>query len=122
LRAPDLLIRDESRENIDNHGAEGHVLTVLTVALGPIHTRFDLGLENTTFNLIHEGTHLFASTNDTPGYIRGSYGGWMAVWNATGGDLATSDNMQSPVKGINLKNADSYAVAAFALSGRALNF
>jgi hypothetical protein len=91
--------------------AEGYVSSFLGIK-GSIHTRFNLGLARTTFNLIHEGTHKFSTTVDPPGgYISANYPAFIATRMAgIFGHINLLDNATART------NADSFAQFAMGVT------
>jgi hypothetical protein len=120
LNTNGLVIKDESADLV-NQGIQGHVDTFMGFRYGPIHTNFSLEKIQITFNLIHEGSHLWANTNDIL-YMRTDWSVFNTLWGIHLGQGGIIDNFQirREIDGAGHQNADSFAIFAFGVNGRGM--
>jgi hypothetical protein len=118
LNTNGLIIKDESADLV-NQGIQGHVDAFMGFRYGPIHTNFDLEKNQITFNLIHEGSHLWANTNDIL-YMRTDWPVFNTLWGIYIGNGGIIDNFQirREIDGAGHQNADSFAIFAFGVNGQ----
>lgn len=107
LQSNRLHLKDISAD-FASKGIKGYVNSFLGVRYGPIYTRFDNNSNQIALNIIHEGSHLWANTDDLM-YLEQS---WTTYENLKN-EFAEGHIQQLAKVKDGHNNADSYSIFAF---------